>query len=196
MNGLRLITTDFFESNIYLFEKNGKKFMVDCGGNAGNTLDQLKDNDFIPDYVLLTHGHIDHISSLSAVAQLGSTVLIHPKDAAFLTDSTLNLSNRLLGKEITFTGKIYDCTDLCPKLSISVLHTPGHTPGSVCYLVDDILFSGDTLFCGGIGNTMFPGGNYEQEICSIHSLLQLPEHIKVYPGHGNMTTILNEKHIV
>lgn len=193
---MHILTADFFESKIYLFEKMGHKFMVDCGGAAEHTVSQLQKLNFLPDYVLLTHGHIDHILSLSAVTDLGATVVIHPKDAVYLNDPSLNLSTQLLGSPFVYEGSRADAASVCSDFGIEMLHTPGHTPGSVCYLVENNLFSGDTLFCGGIGNTMFPGGSYEQEIQSVRSILKLPEHIKVYPGHGCPTTIMKEKNIV
>lgn len=148
--------------------------------------------------ILLTHGHFDHIGSVAELRrETGAPVCIHGSDAPMLTDARLNLSGyfgspavqcpaeRLLagGDEIAFAGK-----------SIRVLHTPGHTPGSCCYLLGERLFSGDTLFRGGVGRADFPGGNMESLIASIRdTLMSLPEDTAVYPGHGEPTTIGRER---
>ena len=167
--------------------------MVDCGGTPENTMAQLKRLDFRPDYLLLTHGHIDHIASLQAVSALGAQIIIHPDDAHYLTDPDFNLSTMLIGKEFMFAGAVSDGAFLESEFNIKMLHTPGHSPGSVCYLTEDTLFSGDTLFCNGIGNTAFPGGDYDREIYSVKQLLQLDGNIQVYPGHGKFTTIFAER---
>lgn len=188
-------TTDFFDSNNYLFEKNGVKFMVDCGGTTQYTANVLKQYNFIPDIVLLTHGHIDHILALSALKELGAKVFIHSNDACYLTDSSYNLSSYLIGQNFVCDCNTID-EQVLKEYGIDVLHTPGHSPGSVCYLIDDILFSGDTLFCGGIGNTSFPGGDHKTEITSVKRLLLLDKAITVYPGHGPKTTIAAEQNIL
>ncbi len=194
MMNVQTITTDFFDSNIYLFSRNGKRFLVDCGGTPENMKQMLEQLSFWPDYVLLTHGHIDHVLSLSLFAD-GVTVIIHPEDAKYLTDPSFNLSGMLLGRKMTFDVPVGDGGFLWEDFGIRMIHTPGHSPGSVCYLIDDCLFSGDTLFCGGIGNTSFPGGDYELEICSVRRLLALDGNITLYPGHGPSGSISAEKNM-
>ncbi len=189
---IHTIISDLLDSNIYLFEKNNKKFMIDCGGSPEYVTNQLNSLDFTPDYILLTHGHIDHISALSAFDFQNTVLVIHPDDAHYLTDPSFNLSTQLLGKGVAFDIKSSNGGFLEEQFGIKILHTPGHSPGSVCYLLDGILFSGDTLFCNGIGNTIFPGGDYALEISSIKKLLILPPKTLVYSGHGIQTTIQNE----
>ncbi len=193
---IEAITTDFFDSNIYLFESNGQKIMIDCGGTATNISALLSSLDFCPDYVLLTHGHIDHILALSVFAGTDTKIFIHRDDAHFLRDPAYNLSSQLIGRQFVFEDNVFDYESLPKELEIQVLHTPGHTPGSVCLMIGEYLFSGDTLFCGGIGNTAFPGGDYPTEIASIKKLLMLPADTCVYPGHGCATTVANEQNTI
>lgn len=193
---IQFFVTDFFDSNVYLFENNGKKIMVDCGGTEEGIANLLKVIDFWPDYLLLTHGHIDHILSLPIFFKTGTKVFVHNSDAPYLRNPLYNLSSRLIGRTFKLEESVYDYDNLPKDLGIKVIHTPGHTPGSVCLLVDQHLFSGDTLFCGGIGNTSFPGGNYATEVHSIRKLLTLSHDVKVYPGHGSSTTIGQEQNTI
>lgn len=189
---IQSFVTDFFASNVYLFERGGKKVMIDCGGTQQGTLQKLSQLAFAPDYILLTHGHIDHILSLPAFVDKAK-IFISQTDSHYLTIPAFNLSEQLIGRKFEFSENVYDYAKLPDELKIEVINTPGHTPGSVCLLADKHLFTGDTLFNGSIGNTGFPGGNYDTEISSVKKLLALPEDIIVYPGHGPTTTIKNEK---
>jgi glyoxylase-like metal-dependent hydrolase (beta-lactamase superfamily II) len=132
-------------------------------------------------YILQTHGHPDHVQALAALkAATGAPVAVHPDDAAMLPVPP----DRLLadGDEIS-----------CGDHVIKVIHTPGHTPGGVCFLVGDALISGDTLFPGGPGNTKSSLGNFPRIIESVRWLFQLPAETKVLPGHGKDTTIGQER---
>ena len=146
--------------------------------------------------ILLTHGHVDHIGAVRQLQQIsGAPVAAHEKECELLSSSELNLSAmlhqpmqidqvamRLRGGDKLSVGSV----------QIEVLATPGHTEGGVCYLAEDVLFSGDTLFAGSIGRTDFPGGSHTVLMQSIASLLQLPEATRVLPGHGEATTLLEE----
>lgn len=180
------VTTDFFDSNVYLFERNGKRFMIDCGGTDTASL-VIK-----PDIILLTHAHIDHILSLRDFKQCD--IYVHKEEIPFLFDPGLNLSPQLIGKPYIFDGDYKDYHDLPSEYGIKVIHTPGHTPGSVSIQIDEYLFSGDTLFLGGIGNTSFPLGNEREERISLQKLFELPPDTIVFPGHGARTTIGQEKY--
>ena len=107
-----------------------------------------------------------------------------------------NLSTRLLGTAFIWDHNFYDYSDLPDELGIKVISTPGHTPGSISLQIDGHLLTGDTLFCGGIGNTAFPGGDYITEVQSIKKLLELSPHLSVHPGHGGSTTIGDEKNTI
>jgi glyoxylase-like metal-dependent hydrolase (beta-lactamase superfamily II) len=133
-------------------------------------------------YILLTHGDADHIQALEPLrTTLRAPVGIHVADA------------HCLARPPDFfieDGALYTFGNV----SLRALHTPGHTPGSVCFVVGDILIAGDTLFPGGPGNTRRPEGNFQQIIASIREkLFVLPDDTRVYPGHGKPTTIGAER---
>lgn len=146
--------------------------------------------------ILLTHGHQDHIGAVRALRSAEAPVYIHLGDAPMLENPNLSLAVMVGGPQsqgapdyileeggITLAG-----------ISVDVLHTPGHTPGSVCFLAGGALFSGDTLFAsGGVGRTDFPGGDGRALSASIEKLMRLDESLRVYPGHGDETTIRAER---
>ncbi len=145
--------------------------------------------------ILLTHGHVDHIGAVGALRSEDAPVYIHEADAAMLVSPNLSLAAMVGGEdsqgdadfcleegEITLAG-----------VTLSVLHTPGHTRGSVCFRCEDSLFSGDTLFQAGIGRTDFPGGDDRQMAASLDRLMELPPQTQIYPGHGDATTIGAER---
>lgn len=151
-----------------------------------------------PSLILLTHGHLDHIGGVEWVKGFsGAPVWIHGADAPMLTDTMLNGSmsfgmpvvapppDRLLVDGDTFT---------LGNLALRVIHTPGHTPGGICFYTPGHLLAGDTLFAGSIGRTDLAGGDYESIIRSIkEKLLVLPPETVVYSGHGPTTTIGDER---
>ncbi len=150
--------------------------------------------------VLLTHTHYDHIMALDAWRQFGAPVLIAEADACGLGNSVYNASATLFGQAKTYPdaerllkqGDIISFGDE----QLKVILTPGHTPGSCCFSTDGILFSGDTLFSdGGIGRCDLPGGDIDDLIASLKTLLALPQETIVYPGHGSRTTIAVERQI-
>lgn len=147
--------------------------------------------------VLLTHGHFDHIMGVGEFQKAGAKVYIHKEDAPMLTDAALNLSGlgglRFSGApadELVADGDELAIAGMC----IKVLHTPGHTKGSACYVLEDHLFSGDTLFCQGRGRTDFPGGSARAIQASLERLFDvLSPDTKVHPGHGPSTVLAAEK---
>ncbi len=151
-----------------------------------------------PAAILLTHGHFDHICGLADCLQRWQIpVYLHPGDGSMLADPLHN-GLHLFFADAPFAPiegaiplsheQILEIADL----SIRVLATPGHSPGSVCYLIEGNLFSGDTLFHGGLGRTDLWGGDYNAMFASIRSLRPLPRETAVYPGHGSATTLFAE----
>lgn len=172
--------------------------VVDPGGNAEGILKVIEDEGLDIKIIVLTHGHSDHIAALYDIRDsTGAAVAIHSEDADFLEgrgafSSMFGISyktpeppDRLLQEGNVITVGDADFT---------VVHTPGHTPGSICLLTAKKIFTGDTLFYRGIGTTLMPGSSRRQLIGSIQArLMALPDDTVIYPGHGRETTIGAER---
>ena len=137
--------------------------------------------------ILLTHGHFDHIGAVRDLMDADTRLVIHELDAPMLTDPVLNAGAGLLGRSITApeaTDKVREGDELeLAGLKIRVLHTPGHTPGSVCWLIEGELFTGDTIFDYGWGRTDLPGGSEEQMAASLRRLAPLVRQYPMHAGH-------------
>lgn len=144
--------------------------------------------------ILLTHGHFDHMLAAEELQKrTGVPVYVHPLDAPMLSDASLSAYNPEVSS-LPQPGHIAYTAYPESLFGFRVLHTPGHTPGSVCLYREEekVLFSGDTLFRAGFGRTDLAGGSMHQLLSSLRTLLALPRDIKVYPGHGESTTIDEE----
>lgn len=171
------------DNNVYVVAVGDDAVVVDGGSNeAGFVREQLGGRRLVA--ILQTHNHGDHVVSLKEiVAETGADVFAHPSDALPVAAESLE------------DGEVWHGPD---GLEISVLHTPGHTPGGVCFLLQEAgeshLFAGDTLFPGGPGNTFGRKENFQTIIRSLEEkLFVLPESTHVYPGHGADTTIGAER---
>ena len=192
------IAVTVFETNCYILwcEGNDNCLIIDPGGDVERIGSVIREHSLQPEAVLLTHGHIDHIGGCD---QFENDIYIHIEDKEFLGKPQLNLSAflfrpyRVRKRPLIFAnGKLRFSKS---GLEIEIIHTPGHTPGSCCFLIENNLFSGDTLFLEGIGRTDFPRASYHDLINSIkNKLLILPPDTRVLPGHGPETTIRYELH--
>lgn len=180
---------------VYDDDKNG--FIIDPGAEAEKILAYVKDQCLTIEGILLTHGHGDHISALNKVRDgLGVKVYMHKSELEnFLSQSPEFVA--MLGGELPDKNPdvfVKDGDVIHFKAGdVKVIFTPGHTPGGVCYLYGDTLFTGDTLFQGSIGRTDFPGGDVAAIMSSLIRLSKLDEDLKVLSGHGFPTTIGAEK---
>ena len=193
-----------YQTNCYILRDNVAAkdcLLVDTGLEAGELIDFLQAHKLKPVAVVLTHGHADHITGLAALRENfpDIKVYIHKLDAEMLTGAQSNLSE-LAGKLFSTepADVLIEEGDVIEQagIELEVLHTPGHTPGGISLYSKDerIVFSGDTLFAESVGRTDFPGGSMMQLIKSIREkLLILPDETIVYPGHGPVTTIAQEK---
>ncbi|ADL06118.1 MBL fold metallo-hydrolase [Lacrimispora saccharolytica] len=189
-------------TNCYVMYRESlkKAVIVDPGGDGTYILDMCRQLSLIPEVVLLTHGHFDHILAVKDIKEAFPEVkiLAGEQEKALLKDPAVNLSSAF-GRACTVNADEYvrDGAILSfGGITFQVLFTPGHTAGSVCYLIqaESVLISGDTLFSGSLGRTDFPTGSQSMILSSIRErLFVLPEETLVYPGHGDITSIGHEK---
>lgn len=180
-------------TNCYLLEddRTGKAAVIDPGDEADRILQQLKADRVDVDYILLTHGHYDHTTGVPQLhaALPQAKVYIHAADANGAGSRLFPLAGQV--KDL----HTYDEGDTLPLggLTIRVMHTPGHSKGSVTLQVEDVLFTGDTLFAGSCGRTDLAGGSYEEIMASLARLAQLEGDYHVCPGHDVTSTLERER---
>ncbi len=187
-------------TNSYIVDcNNGGAVLIDAPGSPEFLLSEIERRGLSLKAVLLTHGHCDHTAAVAALAkETGCEVYIYELDRKMLSDKRLNLADYIMGgdyeccrSEVKTVAEGDDLT--FGEVTFSVLHTPGHTEGSVCYLAEDILFTGDTLFCGSMGRTDFAGGSAVRMKCSLNRLKSMDRELQIYPGHGEITDLGREK---
>lgn len=184
-------------TNCYVVsDDKGTCAIIDCDGNPQPLFRYIAENNLKPTHILLTHGHYDHIGAVEAVREkYGCLVCAPQKEAQLLADPMANCSI-YMGGPLTITADIWvkeGDTVKVGDLEFSVLETPGHTAGSVCFLIGDSIFSGDTLFQGSCGRTDLPTGSWGEILASLKRLRNLPGDYDVYPGHGPATTLEIER---
>lgn len=179
-------------------EKTHQAVVIDPGAESGKILMALANLKLTVEYIINTHGHFDHVGANKKMKEVtGAKLLIHKLDEPMLsmlsnTAAAFGLSaeNSPLADQTIEDGDTIQFGDII----LTVIHTPGHTPGGISLFCDDSVFVGDTLFEGSIGRTDFPGGDYGTLISSIQKkLFPLGDHVTVYCGHGSETTIGKEK---
>lgn len=183
---------------VVICSQTKKSFIIDPGGDIDKIKKLLKGT--YPVFIMNTHGHIDHTRENQELKkQYGLKVLIHKDDASMLENANLNLSSYIWGKSVILSpaDELLDNGDILEvgKLRVQIYHTPGHSLGGICFLVenqrgDKALFTGDTLFASSIGRTDLYGGSFPTLINSIkEKILVFEDELTIYPGHGPITKV-------
>lgn len=187
------------QSNCYLIEEGDSAVLIDCGGDGSEILAFATAKNLKIKALLLTHGHIDHIEGVDRVVeQHHCPMYVHENDVELLYNASLNLSQHIYRASVLIKADAISFKDndrlSFDSFAFDVIHTPGHTPGSVCFRLGNALFTGDTLFLNSVGNEFPPYGDFSLEIASIRKrLFTLEDDFICYPGHGESTTLFYEK---
>lgn len=185
------IKVGILQTNCYILSKNGKAIIIDPGAKAERILTAIGSQEVIA--ILLTHAHFDHIGAINdLMTHLSCPIYLSEEDVPLLSDPQLNYS---FPKRFIINSKTLPYPK---KLSLSdfqfeIIETPGHTDGSVCLIIDDFLFSGDTLFMQSVGRTDLKTGNPTKMKQSLRLIKALNHNYIVYPGHDDQTTLFEEK---
>jgi len=188
------ITIGMMDENCYIVVSDqGNAAVIDPGGEAERILSYIEKNGLTVTKLLLTHGHFDHLLALKALKDAtGAEICIHEADRRMPERAEENLAALFgTGYQPVSADRLLQDGDTVSvdEITFTVVHTPGHTPGSVCYRAEGILFSGDTLFAGSIGRTDFPNGSYAEMEASLKKLTALEGDYTVLSGHGEKTTL-------
>ena len=188
MLNIHTMPLGLYQTNTYIVSREGSDacVVVDPGDEAKRILAAAGERKIAA--VLLTHGHFDHISAADGVMQPETALYIHQADAAMLCDPMLNVS-WMVGRKTVVEHEVQTVREGCvieaAGIRFTVLHTPGHTPGSCCYLAEDVMLTGDTLFHdGGYGRVDLPGGSGTAMMRSLDRLSEITAGKTIYPGHG------------
>lgn len=191
---IKRVITGALQTNCYIVENDCHACVIDPGDDCDVILAQIKG--LTLDKIILTHGHFDHFMAAEELKNAtGAKLYVSKEDSPMLSDYKKSLYD-MLGieesgfKPVTLDFFIGDKIDICGEV-FEVLKTPGHSSGSICLLKDNILFSGDTLFAGSIGR--YDHGSYDEIMHSLWELMLLEDDVAVLPGHGDITTIGNER---
>jgi len=199
---MKIITlpVGLYDTNCYIAydETALRAVVIDPGADADKITAILSEHSLTLDKILLTHGHWDHIWAVDELMREGVEFIMHSADLPYLTHE--------LNKPMAFphmtaqplkstpTRLVADGDIIeCGGFSLRVLHTPGHTPGSVCYIGENAMFTGDFLFAGSIGRYDFPGGNKDAMNASLRKLATAEGDYAIYPGHNASSTLAREK---
>jgi hydroxyacylglutathione hydrolase len=190
---LQVVEGGLLSSKSYIIADSDEAAIIDAGVHYKNIVGILEERKLSLKYIILTHAHVDHTFYMNDLnTATGASVVIHAEDAPILADA------RLSGTEMFGVDKKMNKADILVKdgdslyigqTELKFIHTPGHTPGSMCIIVQDSLFSGDTLFRQSVGRTDLGAGDTKSLELSLKKLMELPDSLIVYPGHGQSTDI-------
>ena len=189
---IKTIPVGQLETNCYVVvnEETLACVVIDPGDESNTIMDYIESNRLKCEAILLTHGHFDHVGAVNEILeQTGCALYINPRDEGY------EVGKSGVKFKMPEGGKYYDDGDVIVEagLEFKVLATPGHTPGSVCLICGDALFTGDTLFRGSCGRTDLPGGSMREEMRSLKKICRLEGDYDVYPGHMDSSTLERER---
>lgn len=199
MEYIKLVLGSQMNSYLIFSKASSECAIIDPGFEASRIKDEIESRNLDLKYILLTHGHADHIGAVLDLKNYfpNSEVLIHFADKEMLENAELNLSTIIQGREISFSpDKTIEDSDIInlSDFKIEVIHLPGHSKGGVGFKIDKDIFVGDSIFEGSIGRTDFYGGDISTLLSSLmNKIVVLDEDIKLHPGHGTSTTVGIEK---
>lgn len=188
-----------YQANCYVIYdgSNSESAIIDPGGDFDILREFIEKNKLTVKYIILTHAHADHIGALTELQNYSNAkVCIHEYDSEALQDCSINLSSMMGKNKIEMMPDIilHDTDELqINNTLLEIIHTPGHTKGSICIKCGEIIFTGDTLFAGSIGRTDLAGGSYDDIIKSLHKITRYSDTALVYPGHGPSSKLETEK---
>jgi glyoxylase-like metal-dependent hydrolase (beta-lactamase superfamily II) len=201
VSGLQVarIVTGRWRQNCYVVsDKQGRGIIVDPGSQAEDIAAHVDENGLRVEAILNTHGHFDHIGAVASLQdRYDAPFYLHGADGSLLKRANLYRMLFEARDPVRVPGRFEDIAVLPSPFSvgsfvISWIATPGHTDGSVCFLIEDLLFSGDTLMRNAVGRTDLPGGDRSRLAASIRRLMTLPSGTTIYPGHGDATSVAAE----
>lgn len=181
-------------SNCYLLVSGNEAFVIDPSPSADAIIKRADESGAQIKAILLTHGHFDHVLSADTLRQkTGASVLIHHGDGDMLTDPAKNAHRLFFGKDRTFgaADRLLEDGEVLTlgNETVRVMSTPGHSLGSCCFVTDDFIITGDTIFADGYGRVDLYGGNMQALVSSLQALARLPRNFVIYPGHGDSATL-------
>lgn len=191
---IKRIPAGVYAANCFILmdEDTKETAVIDPGGDSEDLIKAVNEMDAKVKYILLTHGHTDHTgAAVQLQEEYNVPIYISEKDYRMMENGEY-IYGDVIGKVDKFLNE--GDTFKIGSIEIKCIHTPGHTPGGICFMVEDVVFTGDTLFAGSIGRTDLAGGDFDAIISNIkNKLMILPDNITVFPGHGPQSSIGRER---